>query len=86
MKDAGDEKKPLRRDFYSYKHENADWYSRITFFWLLPLLKMGYRHPLEMEDLGKLPISESAMEQFAYFTETYNRNKVKSVYFYLKND
>lgn len=76
MKDGGDdEKKHLKREFYSYKHENAHWYSRITFFWLLPLLKMGYKHPLEMEDLGKLPISESSMEQFAYFTETYNRNK-----------
>lgn len=32
----------------------ASWFSRITFHWLTPLLALGYKRPLQHEDLGEL--------------------------------
>lgn len=75
MKENGDENKLKHQERISYRHDQAHWYSRITFFWLIPLLRMGYTHPLELEDLGKLPLSESAAQQFSLFSDTYTRNK-----------
>ena len=34
---------------------------RLTFFWLMPILKLGYHMPLEMSDLTPLPSNEQVM-------------------------
>ena len=34
--------------------------SKLTFFWLNPLLIKGFRKPLELEDLGRVPETETA--------------------------
>ncbi len=34
--------------------------SKLTFAWLLPLLRRGYKAPLELDDLGRLPGEERA--------------------------
>ncbi|KAL1140983.1 hypothetical protein AAG570_000909, partial [Ranatra chinensis] len=63
------------RDHECYKHHRAGWFSRITFFWLTPLLWTGYTNPLELEDLGKLPAKESTAEQYSAFMKYYNKYK-----------
>ncbi|KAG8334859.1 hypothetical protein J6590_081006 [Homalodisca vitripennis] len=62
----------------SYRHHEACWYSRITFYWLTPLLRLGYRRPLEMEDLGQLPERETAATQFQLFNNIYQREKAQA--------
>ena len=36
-------------------------FSRLTFFWLMPILKRGYHMPLEMSDLTPLPSNEKVI-------------------------
>ena len=36
-------------------------FSRLTFFWLMPILKLGYHMPLEMSDLTPLPSNEKVI-------------------------
>ena len=46
-----------------YRHDEASFPSRMTFSWLLPLVRLGYRTPLEAEDLRSLPEKERAKVQ-----------------------
>ncbi|RZF42694.1 hypothetical protein LSTR_LSTR001489 [Laodelphax striatellus] len=50
-------------DLAAYRHDTVSWHSRVTFFWMTSLLSAGYARPLEMEDLGSLPIRERAAIQ-----------------------
>ncbi|XP_071784244.1 ATP-binding cassette sub-family C member 9-like [Asterias amurensis] len=38
-----------------FMDENCSMLSRITFYWLGRLLKIGFKHPVELKDLGSLP-------------------------------
>lgn len=62
----------------SYCHNSAPWFSKVTFYWLTPLLTAGYVNPLEVEDLGQLPDKETAAVQFEKFNLTYCKEKVKT--------
>jgi hypothetical protein len=59
-----------------YKHDRATLYSKATFFWLTPLLWVGYRSPLELEDLGQLPKEEETEHQFEKFNDIYTIERV----------
>jgi hypothetical protein len=65
----------------SYKHATANLYSKATFFWLTPLLWVGYRTPLELEDLGELPEEEKTEHQFKKFYDIYTREKVLNKFY-----
>ncbi|XP_054281763.1 ATP-binding cassette sub-family C member Sur-like [Macrosteles quadrilineatus] len=58
-----------------YSHHSAQWFSQVTFYWLVPLLRAGYSHPLELEDLGTLHPNETAANQFSLFNSVYQRAK-----------
>lgn len=60
----------------SYKYAGSSFFSKATFFWLLPLFHRGYKSPLELEDLGKLPYSESTEAQYRKFKSIYFQEKV----------
>ena len=47
-----------------YKYDEASFLSRMTFSWMIPLVKLGYRTPLEKEDLCSLPENEKAKVQY----------------------
>ena len=47
-----------------YKYDEASFLSRMTFSWMIPLVKLGYRTPLEKEDLCALPENEKAKVQY----------------------
>ncbi|XP_014240364.1 ATP-binding cassette sub-family C member Sur isoform X2 [Cimex lectularius] len=70
-----DERKLPLGEYESYVHKQSHWFSRLTFFWLTPLLRIGYTNPLEPEDLGKLPLEESAAEQYQNFLDSYQKIK-----------
>ncbi|XP_069691069.1 ATP-binding cassette sub-family C member Sur isoform X2 [Periplaneta americana] len=59
----------------SYKYATVNLYSKATFFWLTPLLRVGYTNPLELEDLGKLPEEEKTERQFKKFESVYNSER-----------
>ena len=42
---------------------------RISFYWLLPLLRLGYHVPLEQVDLTPLPIEEQVKQIFLSLKE-----------------
>lgn len=42
----------------------------MTFSWMLPVLRQGYRQPLEIDDLHKLPSEEKARKHFEILKET----------------
>ncbi len=43
-----------------YHYNHCAFPSKLTFAWLLPLLRQGYKAPLELNDLGRLPGEERA--------------------------
>ncbi|RWS29225.1 ATP-binding cassette sub-family C member 9-like protein, partial [Leptotrombidium deliense] len=61
-----------------YMHPFASYLSKWTFAWLLPLLKLGYRRPIELEDLGELPKELLAEHQYTRFAKSYNEERQRS--------
>uniref|UniRef100_A0A8D9AUF0 ATP-binding cassette sub-family C member 8 n=7 Tax=Cacopsylla melanoneura TaxID=428564 RepID=A0A8D9AUF0_9HEMI len=66
---------PINFEFETYVHDSSTWYSRVTFFWLVPLLRLGYNTPLELENLGQLPAREKSSVQYEKFRALYNAKK-----------
>lgn len=65
-----------------YKHSQATFLSKITFFWLTPLIWHGYQNPLEFDDLGALHESDTCRTQYDRFHFIYNSFKVRFIYYY----
>lgn len=59
-----------------YRYDRANLYSKATFFWLTPLLWVGYTSPLELEDMGELPKEEETEHQFKKFNDIYTSERV----------
>ncbi|XP_046866471.1 ATP-binding cassette sub-family C member Sur [Drosophila willistoni] len=74
-----------------YKHTLATFYSKSCFWWLTPLLWLGFREPLELEDLGQMRLEDSARAHYDHFLYVYTENVKKSNaspslwYCYIKN-
>ncbi|EDV58465.2 ATP-binding cassette sub-family C member Sur [Drosophila erecta] len=74
-----------------YKHSLATFYSKSCFWWLTPLLWLGYKKPLELEDLGQTKLEDSARSHYDHFLYIYTEKKKKSNsspslwYCYIKN-
>lgn len=64
-----------------YKHSQATFLSKITFFWLTPLIWHGYRNPLEFDDLGTLHESDTCRTQYDRFHFIYKSFKVRLLLF-----
>lgn len=61
-----------------YLHPFVTVFSKATFFWLVPVLRLGYRKPLELDDLGNLPEEELAEYQFQRFYQVFLEEKEKA--------
>ncbi|KAH8351886.1 hypothetical protein KR084_000433 [Drosophila pseudotakahashii] len=74
-----------------YQHSLATFYSKSCFWWLTPLLWLGYKEPLELEDLGQMKLEDSARSHYDHFLYVYTEKKKKSNsspslwYCYIKN-
>lgn len=64
-----------------YKHSHATFVSKLTFFWLTPLLWRGYKDPLEIDDLGNSHESETCRAQYDRFQYIYRRQAVSNKFF-----
>ncbi|KAM0922388.1 hypothetical protein ACQ4PT_006191 [Festuca glaucescens] len=53
----------------------AGFFSEMSFWWLNPLMKMGYVKPLEDKDLPPLGATDRAQNQYLMFMEKLNTNK-----------
>lgn len=57
--------------------------SKLTFWWLTPLLWQGFWEPLELDDFGKLPEKETARFHYDQFLFIYhNRSKVSFLWYF----
>ncbi|RLN29678.1 ABC transporter C family member 10-like [Panicum miliaceum] len=54
---------------------NAAFFSTISFWWLNPLMKIGYEKPLEEKDLPVLGTTDQAYNQYLMFLEKLNSKK-----------
>ncbi|XP_051858147.1 ATP-binding cassette sub-family C member Sur isoform X1 [Drosophila albomicans] len=78
-------------DRIGYKHSIATFYSKTCFWWLTPLLWLGYKEPLELEDLGHMRLEDSARAHYDRFLYIYTEKVKKSSappslwYCYIKN-
>ncbi|XP_033249469.1 ATP-binding cassette sub-family C member Sur isoform X2 [Drosophila miranda] len=61
-----------------YKHSLATFYSKSCFWWLTPLLRLGYTEPLELEDLGAMKLEDSARSHYDHFLYVYTDEMKKS--------
>ncbi|XP_011881729.1 PREDICTED: ATP-binding cassette sub-family C member Sur [Vollenhovia emeryi] len=61
----------------SYVHSTSPFLSRITFHWVIDLLLRGYHTPLELHDLGQLPVEETTRNQFERFREIYETERLR---------
>ncbi|XP_016965404.2 ATP-binding cassette sub-family C member Sur isoform X2 [Drosophila biarmipes] len=74
-----------------YKHSLATFYSKCCFWWLTPLLWLGYNEPLELKNLGQMKLEDSARSHYDHFLYIYTEKKKKSNsspslwYCYIKN-
>ncbi|XP_023933641.1 ATP-binding cassette sub-family C member 9-like [Lingula anatina] len=62
------------RYYYSY----ASFLSQCTYWWMNRLLSKGYKKPLELKDLGKLPEAEWTVTNYKKLKSVFQAEKIKS--------
>ncbi|XP_077987765.1 ATP-binding cassette sub-family C member 9-like [Glandiceps talaboti] len=68
----------LRRQDMTYIHDYTSLLSRITFQWLNWLLVLGYKRPVEMDDLGGMAEQHDVKHQYSRFLEAYEKEKKRA--------
>ncbi|XP_070506650.1 ATP-binding cassette sub-family C member Sur isoform X2 [Chironomus tepperi] len=71
-----------------YKNPYSTFFSKMTFWWMMPLLCKGFLKPLELSDLGNLSEKDTSRYHYDQFLFVYHANKNKHVSLwtcYLKN-
>ncbi|KAK3084802.1 hypothetical protein FSP39_019339 [Pinctada imbricata] len=58
-----------------FVHRYVNFLSKCTYWWLNDFLREGFKKPLEMENLGKLPESEIAETQFLALQKAFDEEK-----------
>lgn len=67
-----------RLEHIRYLHNYSSLPSRLTFYWFTALLRLGYRRPLEDEDLGELPDEEKTETQLTRLLDVYQTERVRN--------
>ncbi|KOB78708.1 putative ATP-binding cassette transporter sub-family C member 8 [Operophtera brumata] len=62
----------------AYKHSDVHFYSRISYFWLNPLLYKGYVEPLEENDFGEIPENERSKKDYDNFSRIFSKQNTKT--------
>nr|XP_006820966.1 PREDICTED: ATP-binding cassette sub-family C member 9-like [Saccoglossus kowalevskii] len=68
----------LRKKNFLYLHKYTSLISRVTFQWLHWLLALGYKRPIEMDDLGALPEEDGDKHQYRLFLRAYENEKIRA--------
>ncbi|XP_055635948.1 ATP-binding cassette sub-family C member Sur isoform X2 [Toxorhynchites rutilus septentrionalis] len=66
---------PVSKGGTGYKSSSSPFLSRITFWWIAPLLWRGYVEPLELDNLGTLPETETSRYHYDQFLSIYQSYK-----------
>ncbi|XP_046564179.1 ATP-binding cassette sub-family C member 9-like [Haliotis rubra] len=61
-----------------YAHSYVNFLSKAVFWWVTDLMVEGYKHPLQFEDLGRVPESEQAQTQFKKLQFAFEEEKFKA--------
>ena len=59
-----------------YRRDYVNFLSTVTFWWMNWMFLLGYKRPLEIDDLGRLPKSYGAEQLHQEFKAEYEREKV----------
>lgn len=62
------------RDNRGFSKGKCTLLSKLTFWWLMPILWQGFFDPLELEDLGTLPEKETSRFHYDQFLFIYSKN------------
>nr|XP_006820964.1 PREDICTED: ATP-binding cassette sub-family C member 9-like [Saccoglossus kowalevskii] len=68
----------LRKGNLRFVHDYTSLMSRTTFHWLNWLLKIGYKRPIEVGDLGALPEKHGDIYQYGCFLKAYEKERVRA--------
>ncbi|KAG1335150.1 ABC transporter C family member 10 [Cocos nucifera] len=72
---GGSNDNAIESDENSTPFANAGFLSRMTFWWLNPLMKKGYEKPLDENDIPQLGEADQAGSCYSLFLEQLNRQK-----------
>lgn len=61
----------------------ANFFSKLGFSWLNPLLLLGYKRPLEMSDLHEIPSKYHSQQVAEAFGRIWDEEKQKAKYVYI---
>jgi len=53
----------------------ANFISRLTFWWFNSIVMKGFKKPLDIEDIYAMPHADTAQELHTYFSKTWNEEK-----------
>lgn len=70
----------LSRENVTYKNPYSTFLSKMTFWWLLPLLCKGFLKPLEIIDLGNLAEKDTSRYHYDQFLFIYKARKVRKYF------
>ncbi|XP_070558013.1 ATP-binding cassette sub-family C member 9-like [Ptychodera flava] len=62
----------------TFTHNYSSLFTRMTFNWLNWLFALGYKRPLEMDDLGSMSDEHSAGYQYKRFLEAYGKERERA--------
>ncbi|XP_038050112.1 ATP-binding cassette sub-family C member 9-like isoform X2 [Patiria miniata] len=72
------------QDTMKFTQEFSSFISEVTYWWLNWVFRLGYKRPLEMEDLGQLPEVHSASYIHEKFKEAFKKEQERAKYKGLK--
>ncbi len=68
-------------DGMKYTEESVNFLYRMTFWWLNWLMKLGFKRPIEIEDVGTLPEHHKAFHLYSCLKEDIRNKQVSSIGF-----
>ena len=75
----------LKHNDMLYVQDYVNLWSETSYWWLNWLLNLGYKRPLEIEDLGLLPEAHEAKANHNKFLKAFVCEKVRQVLVCLQN-
>ncbi|KAI8975515.1 multi drug resistance-associated protein MRP [Mycotypha africana] len=68
----------LEEDELDSPEERTNIFGRLTFSWMTPLMRLGYKHPLTMDDLWNLKSDDQSVNVGAEFQKNWQKELKKS--------
>ncbi|KAL3856342.1 hypothetical protein ACJMK2_011111, partial [Sinanodonta woodiana] len=69
---------PEELEHVTYRQAFVNLFSKCTFWWVTDFLVQGFKHPIDSDQLGKLPKSEQASTQYRKLWKAFEEEKLKA--------